>query len=76
MISLQLSKENVGSEMVLSLVLVLVMLSLQIYYFHQMSGRPLSWMTWGLNRGRGKRFSVLHNSPDQLWGIPSLHFNG
>jgi hypothetical protein len=76
MISLQLIKEYVGSEKVLSLVLVLVVLSLQKYYFCQMSGRPLSWMIQGSNQGREKRFTLLHNSTDQLWGIPSLQFNG
>lgn len=75
MILLQLIKESVGSERVVSVVLVLVMLPVQIYYFCQMSGRPLSWMIWGSNYGRGKRFS-FRNSPDQLWGIPSLQFNG
>jgi hypothetical protein len=33
-------------------------------------------MVRGFNPGRGKRFSVLQNFPDQLWGPPKLQFNG
>jgi len=28
------------------------------------------WMVWGSNSGRGKRFFLLQNRPDLLWGPP------
>jgi hypothetical protein len=74
MISLQLIKESMGSEMVLSLVLALVMLSLQIL-FCQISGRPLSWTTWGSNGGRGRRFFSAFGptqSPVQWVTVPQF----
>lgn len=37
------------------------------------------WLAMGLQSGVStptKRSSLLHNHPDQLWGIPKLLFNG
>jgi hypothetical protein len=36
----------------------------------------MGWTVWGSNPGRSKRFFSSPKCPDQLWGLPSLLFNG
>ena len=36
----------------------------------------VGWTIWGLNPGRGEKFSVLQNCLDQFWSQPSLLYSG
>jgi len=35
----------------------------------------VDWTVWGLNSGRGKRFSWSQKCLDWLWGLPMLMYN-
>jgi hypothetical protein len=40
------------------------------------SNYAIGWKAWNWNFGRARYFSLLQKHPDQLWGPPSLLFNG
>jgi hypothetical protein len=47
-----------------------------IFYKYFVDVYAMGWMIQSSDPGRDKRFSVLKNVADQLWGLPSITFNG